>query len=177
MITSKSELLSRHVAVSAYAVAVLLIIIPVVDTIVAVGHPMPLEISWRYHAENQISMALVRPMMGVLLAYVTAVLLEHRRIVKAISLASALLVAGFALGIPLFLIDALDMRASLLPAAQPAFTLPRRDERTDLRRADVERGNQRLLGRNCQRFSPGSAEAPKDPPERAGAGRSSCLEA
>lgn len=118
---SKSELLSRHVAVSAYAIAGLLIFIPMVDTLVAVLPPMPLEVSWRYRAENHVSSALLRPMMGILLAYTVAVVLQHRRVIKAISLASAGLAACFALGIPLFLIDALDMRAGLRPEAQAVF--------------------------------------------------------
>ena len=79
------------------------------------------EATWRFGAAGLFSRALMTPILGLLVALVTAAALEHRRFARVLSVFGFLgsLLAIFALG--LFGLDTLQTRASVRPEATTAF--------------------------------------------------------
>lgn len=113
----------KHLTIPGYLCAVLLASFPLVDSLLAVW-PLRLgELSWRFGSAGLVSRTLLTPLLWLLLAYAIALLAEQRRVLRGISILSALITAMIVALIPLFLLDAVQMRAQVVPAAIFAFTV------------------------------------------------------
>lgn len=111
----------RYLAVPAYLVASLLALFPLVDTALSI---LPLrvgEVSWRFGATGLVSRALMTPLLGVLLAFAVALLLEHRRVLRTISVLMGVAAAALVGAFLLFVLDFLQMRGQVNPQARVAF--------------------------------------------------------
>lgn len=111
----------RRIALPAYLVAVLVFLFPLVDTSMSVWPPQPGEVAWRFGAAGFFSRALITPILGVLIAFAVALLLEHRRVLRAIALASAVVAVMLVGVIGMFMLDALEMRSKVVEGRMFAF--------------------------------------------------------
>jgi hypothetical protein len=112
---------AHYIAAPAYFVASLLILFPLLDTVLSIWPLQMGEVSWRFGAVGLFSRAVMTPLLGLLLAFAVAVLLEHRLMTRAIAVVgglTALAIAGVSI---LFVLDALQMRAQVRPEAKTAF--------------------------------------------------------
>lgn len=118
---STKESVSTYIAGTAYGMAAMLFLFPLLDALVAIV-PMEVgEVSWRYHALQRLSAALLPSLLGVLLALAFALFLEQTRVIRGIAIASgtwAVLVVGAALW---FIAASADVRAGSLARDKTAF--------------------------------------------------------
>jgi hypothetical protein len=111
----------RALIAGGYAVALLLVLVPLGEMTLYV---LPLRLAdpaWRFGAVGYFSNALLTPLLGLALAGALALVLRQRRIVRTIAvvlLAAAALLTG---SMVVFVLDALEMRASVVPDAKTAF--------------------------------------------------------
>ena len=114
---------SRQVAWPAYLVAIAIILIPLADVSTSLYPWRLMEARWRFGAVGLMSNALLLPMPGLLLAYVTATILDHRRtrrVIGILGLAAAVLCV-IALGV--FGLDAIQTRAGVRPELRLSFNV------------------------------------------------------
>lgn len=112
----------RPLAVSLYGVAAILVVLPITDTVLSLWPLHTDDLIWRFGAAGIIaSHALLMPLIGLLLASVTAVLLEHRRALRGLSIVAAVVGLVVAVGIGLFALDVVQTRARVEPGAQAGF--------------------------------------------------------
>lgn len=112
---------NRTVVAGAYAVATLLVLIPLSEMILRVWPLRFTEVSWRFGAVGLFSNVLLTPLLGVTLAGVLAFLFGHRRTVRTLSavlIAAAIVLIG---SMAMFALDALQMRGNVVADAQLAF--------------------------------------------------------
>ena len=112
-----------HLAWPTYQVAFVLVTIPVVESVLSI---LPLKLGdmqWRFGSTGLFSRALLTPLLGILLAFAVASLLEHRAVLRALAILSALTGILLSAVLLLFLLDALQMRASVNPRLRTVFDL------------------------------------------------------
>lgn len=114
---------SRPLAWSCYAIGVLLVLAPLADLVAGLGAATPGGVPWRFGAIGLLSGALVIPMLGLGLCFAGAVILEHRLVLRLLSVLGVvlLLVIGVLLG--LFALDTLQVRLQVPQEAKRAFDL------------------------------------------------------
>jgi hypothetical protein len=111
----------RGLALPAYLIAIILILIPIVDTTLAVSPLQPASVGWRFGALGLGSQAIMTPLLGGFLAVVTAVVLGHRRALRALQVLALIVAVLFAAAIVLFLLDAIQMRTGIRSEAVRRF--------------------------------------------------------
>jgi hypothetical protein len=104
---------SRKVAWPAYLVGFALIAIPFFDAAMSVYPWQFGEARWRFGAVGLLSNALMIPLSGVLVMYMTAVVLEHRMMERLIGILAFVASAVAFSGLVLFALDALQTRPSV----------------------------------------------------------------
>jgi hypothetical protein len=108
---------------SVYFVSFLFVAMPVLDLLSQALPAKPHEMIWRYGLFGLLGNQLLTPLLGVVLASVTAHLLGHRRTARAISIASLVLVAALLAAAATFSLDALQLRARVQPQALRGFQI------------------------------------------------------
>lgn len=113
--------LNRFLVFSGYLMAAYLMLAPSAETLAALRPFRFADAGWRYGATGLVSQSLMTPLLGLVLAVGVAVYCGHRVRARFLAVASAL--GGFVtlMAIPLFTLDALEMR-TLVPADQGAPT-------------------------------------------------------
>jgi hypothetical protein len=112
---------NRALAFSGYAIAAYLVLVPLLETFLQLWPLRVGDARWRYGATGVMSQSLMTPLLGLLLAVGVAVYLGHRARARILAVLSALASVVTLVVIPLFVLDALEMR-SLLPRDQGAPT-------------------------------------------------------
>jgi hypothetical protein len=104
-----------------YVVAALLIVIPVVDFVLGVPEVNLSSIQWRFATVGLLSGYTLTPVLGLSLAFVSSSVLQHHRLQRV--LVFLCLTSGFLLLIVCgsFLLDAMQLRASLPAGERPGF--------------------------------------------------------
>ena len=120
MRSSESERL-KPLAWPAYLVAVLLVVIPVTDTVLALVPMRFGDVAWRFGALGMGSQAVMTPLLGTLLILVTAAALGHRTALRVVQVLAYLAAALFVAASILFALDALQTRTSIQKAAKAGF--------------------------------------------------------
>lgn len=105
----------------AYPVAALLVVFPITDALLSVSPFKPGVVSWRFGAMGQLSRALMTPLLGLLLLAVISLALERWRTLRAIAVVSALSVPVLLGVMLLFMLDALELRATVAEAVRTGF--------------------------------------------------------
>jgi hypothetical protein len=113
----------RLLALPGYSVAFLLVLFPLLDMALSVWPVRAGELAWRFGATGLFSRVLITPLLGLLLAFAVAVLLEQRRVLRGISILSGLVGLAIVGGVILFLLDALQMRPRVRAEAKMAFDM------------------------------------------------------
>lgn len=111
----------RYVARALYLVAFLLVVGPSLDLAASIWPLSPTTVVWRFAVTGLLSKALLLPILGSLAAMVAALVLEHRRILRVVAYSNAglaILVIGT---IPLFLLDAVQVRSGIAAEATLAY--------------------------------------------------------
>jgi hypothetical protein len=114
---------SRQISWPAYLVSIAMIAIPLVDALTSL-YPWRLgDARWRFGAVGLISNGLLIPVAGILVAYVTATLFDHRLRRRVIGVAGYAMAAICVLSLILFALDALQTRAAVRPEMRINFTV------------------------------------------------------
>lgn len=111
----------KRLALPAYLVGALLILIPLGEGILSTRPMTPGALTWRYGASGVLSSALLTPVLGLLLVAFVATLVEHRRMLRTtaiLSLAGATILT-FVVG--LFVLDALQLRSQIIAEARVSY--------------------------------------------------------
>ena len=103
----------RSIVWAIYAVALILLVSPLVDLVGAVWPPRLGEVSWRFGAFGLATSALVSPILGLAMLKIGGVLLEHRRFVRAVAAVDLILLLLLLVGLAFFALDFLQLRATL----------------------------------------------------------------
>lgn len=111
----------KHFAAPAYGVAVLLVALPLVDTLLGALPLRPSEVSWRFGVLGLVSRTVLSPLMGLLIALGVALLRSDRRALQFLALFSGMAATAVVPLIALFALDTLQMRTQLVPGAASQF--------------------------------------------------------
>lgn len=113
--------LRRQLATPTYFVAFALICIPPFDALMQVIPFRLHDPRWRFGAFGLLSNAMMVPTVGLLIAFVAAVVFEHRVLQRTLGIVALVLGAVTACALIVFGLDALQIRQQVQPAAQLAF--------------------------------------------------------
>lgn len=113
----------RHLSWPAYTVAIALTVVPVVDALLVVWPPRLGVERWRFGAVGMLSNALLLSTLGLLVALVTAMARQHRKILRTIGMASAVSAAVAVLVLLLFVIDSTHTRAAVSPEQNLSYAV------------------------------------------------------
>jgi hypothetical protein len=113
----------RWLATAAYLVAGSLIFAPLLDATLGISPMHPMEFRWRFGAIGVLANAVIVPNAGILLMLITAISYRHANFRRALGVLALLAAAGWVVAIGLFVLDALQMRASVPAAMKASFTL------------------------------------------------------
>ncbi len=103
----------RGLAWPVYFVAFLLVAISKMDYLSNVW-PLRLgDVQWRYGSIGLLAGFLLTPLLGFLMAMVAAAILDHRIVLRVISIVGLLTGAFLLLAVPLFSLDALQLRGTV----------------------------------------------------------------
>jgi len=100
-----------------YAVALVLLVSPLLDLVGAVWPPRMGEVSWRFRAFGLATSALVSPILGFAMVKIAGVLLDHRRVVRVVAVVDLVLLLLLLPGLAFFALDFLQLRATLATAS------------------------------------------------------------
>jgi len=112
---------SRHLAAPTYLVAFALTIIPIFDEMMKF---LPLRVEdprWRFGAFGVMSNALLLSVTGLLIAFVATAVFEHARFRRILGILTGLAAVVITGGWILFVLDAVQVRNAVVPAAALAF--------------------------------------------------------
>ncbi len=112
---------SRSLISSGYIVATLWAIFSLIDLVVRLYPVRFSATTWRVGAVGLGSLSLATLLLALFILCVTASLLQHRRVLRTLSVLSV--VAGVALAslLPLFLLDVIELRRLVPPEARLPF--------------------------------------------------------
>jgi hypothetical protein len=108
---------------AAYAVALILILIPLFDAIALI---LPIrfgEVRWRYGTVGLLANATMIPVAGLLLAFFVANALDHRKVLRTLGVLAWIGVVGAALFLVSFALDGLQTYKEVNPTQHLAFLL------------------------------------------------------
>src|SRR5262245_49398404 len=112
---------SRHFVAPTYLVAFALALLPPVDSLMQV---LPFRVSdphWRFGAFGVLSNALMLSLTGLLVVFLATTVFEHARFRRILGVVTAAAVLVLGAGWIVFLLDALQVRNDVKPAAVFAF--------------------------------------------------------
>ncbi|HEY0674258.1 MAG TPA: hypothetical protein VGD27_18435 [Longimicrobiales bacterium] len=112
---------NRPLITVVYAVAALMIVLPLLEVVLSVWPLRYGQTSWRFGSIGLMSQAIMTPLLGMTLLVGTAVALDHRRTLLAISGFALLITLLLLVIVPTFALDAVQMRAQVRPTAHRAF--------------------------------------------------------
>ena len=104
-----------------YLLALVLMVLPFVETIAGGWPPRPGEVSWRFGTVGIFANFLGTLFLGLLIGAVTAHLLGHRIVVRALGLVSIFLGLMLVLGMAGFALDYLQLRRMVRPELKGKF--------------------------------------------------------
>lgn len=111
----------RGLAPAIYLMAGLLVAYPLLQVSAGMDSVAPGEVRWRYGAVGLLMDGSVLPLLGGLVAVVTAHLLGHRRLQAALQVLGALLFVALTVMGAMFVLDAVQLRASVRPEVIPLY--------------------------------------------------------
>ena len=120
-VSTRTTIVPGKLAPPAYFVAFLLVVIPFFDALMSVAPFHPGVAQWRFAAVGLLSNALMIPSVGVLVAVVTAVTLDHDAAKRAIRVASWIMVPVLFAAMGFFALDSMQTRAVVRAEMQLSF--------------------------------------------------------
>jgi hypothetical protein len=114
---------SRVLISTGYGLALLLLVLPLLQSVIALVPLQPRQVSWRLQVFGALSQALLLPVLGHALALGTAVLLGHRWMVALLSITAFLGATVLAVASGLFLLDLVQYRTLVGTALRDYYEL------------------------------------------------------
>ena len=114
---------SRQVTWPAYVVSIAMIALPLADVSTSLYPWRFYEPRWRFGAVGLISNSLLLPMAGLLVAYLTAVILDHRTTRRIIGGGSLAALGVCVAALVMFALDAVQTRAAVPPERRVSFNV------------------------------------------------------
>ena len=111
----------RHLSQPAYLIGGLFVVLPMLDFALSVFPPRVHITSWRFGAEGILPRALLTPLLGLLIWFVTAWFLEHRIMLRIIAAISSVVAIALTLITISFALDAVQMKAQVNPTGITAY--------------------------------------------------------
>jgi hypothetical protein len=115
--------LNRALIAAAYLVAVILILLPLIEVTLSVWPLRMNQTAWRFGTFGLISQAATTPLVGGVLLFATAFALGHRKTLLFSGVLAAVVALALLVSIPLFALDAVQMRAQVRAQTMRAFDL------------------------------------------------------
>jgi hypothetical protein len=113
----------RYLSWPAYTVAIGLATMPIIDAVLLVWPPQFGVERWRFGAVGMLSNGLLLSNLGILVALATAMVRNHRRILKGIGYGSAIAAAIAVMVLVLFVIDSTHTRATVAPEQNLSYAV------------------------------------------------------
>lgn len=114
--TSSSGLPDNRVAplsAPVYTVALIMLVMPLVDAVAAIGTFSPTMYTWRFGAMGVLSSNIITPLFGLLLTLAVAALRQHRWVLRILAVLGFVTGAVLLAAMAMFVLDTLQMRADL----------------------------------------------------------------
>ncbi len=111
----------RHLAWPFYLMGLAIIIVPMVEFVLTVSPLSPTIVSWRYGAVGLLSRSIMTPMVGLVVIFGTAVLLEHHRVQRGVMVLGFVGAVVLLLALGVFALDLLQLRRQVRPDAKTAY--------------------------------------------------------
>jgi hypothetical protein len=117
------KLLHRDEALAGpmYALAAVLIGIPLFDFVQSLGAFEPASVQWRFAAVGLLSSALLTPILGIAIALVVAAVREHAGIARVMSAACFVGAAFLIVSLGAFILDSLQLQGTIRQPARSEF--------------------------------------------------------
>lgn len=113
--------LNRALIAAAYLVALLMIVVPLIEVALSVWPLRMNQTAWRFGTFGLLSQAATTPLVGAVLLFTTAFVLGHRKTLLASGVLAALVAVALVISIPLFGLDAVQMRSQVRAQTMRAF--------------------------------------------------------
>jgi hypothetical protein len=104
-------------------VAALLVLVPLGEGAVTVFPPKFDAVGWRFGALGLLSSSLLTPSLGLILAAAIAALLDHHRVLRALSVIGGLVAVAVAVMAGVFVLDVIQLRPTVNPQAATGYYL------------------------------------------------------
>ena len=106
-----------------YAVAAMLLLLPIIDFMGTVAPAQWSEIRWRFGMVGVLSGFTLTPLYGAVLGMALAAMLEHRLMLRLMAVVNAVLSVTMLAALTLFTLDSLQLRGEVGPQGIRAFDL------------------------------------------------------
>lgn len=103
----------RRVAVPAWVMVAILVVFPILDLVQGVWPVRMGDVSWRVASVGLFSRAMLTPILGLVVAYAAALLLEQRRVVRTMAVLNGLMTVVLLAVLGFYALDAVELRARL----------------------------------------------------------------
>jgi hypothetical protein len=113
----------RRFGVPVLVVALILIVFPMLDFVQAVWPVQVGDIKWRVLSMGSLAQLMGLPILGLLMAYGGAVLLEQPKLLRTLAIVNGVMFTFLALGVLFYVVDALQMRAQARDATVKDYDL------------------------------------------------------
>lgn len=104
-----------------YFIAILLIATPALDFVTSILPLRPSNIEWRFATVGLLSGFQLTPLLGIVLAMVTAALAGQSRVQRVFAILNAVVAAASAVVLVFFLLDIVQLRSVVQPEAKASF--------------------------------------------------------
>ena len=115
--------LNRPLVSAAYVVALLMIVLPLIEVMLSVWPLRFGQTAWRFGTVGLLSQAATTPLVGAILFFATAFFLGHRKTVLGAGVVTGILSVVLLGAIPLFALDAIQMRSQVQANTLRAFDI------------------------------------------------------
>lgn len=105
-----------------YAVAAMLVVIPLVDFLLVVPPAEYSSVQWRFAAAGLLSSHTLMPILGLALAFVISAVLKQHSVQRALVVACLTIAVFLGVVCILFVLDVRSLRASVPLDGRPAFS-------------------------------------------------------
>lgn len=117
------EVNPRPLVSAAYLVGALLVLVPCIEVATGSWPFQTSELSWRFGVAGIVMKTMVTPLLGLLVAMSAAAFLEHRRVLRTLSVVAMLIAVGTLLVAAMFSMDFLQLRAMIAPPQRAGMTV------------------------------------------------------
>ncbi|MDQ6633389.1 MAG: hypothetical protein M3Z10_01385 [Gemmatimonadota bacterium] len=121
--TERVPTVYHRIAPCLYLLALILIVVPLVDAAVSITPFRPRNVQWRFGAIGLFTNTLLTPGVGVMIAVVTAAVMQHVRAQRLLAILSWIGVVVLLGMLVVFGLDALQTRALVRPEMMRPFVL------------------------------------------------------